>query len=185
MSEKFSELTQSHIDFIEKQQIYFVASAAETGFVNVSPKGMDSLRVINQNKVTWLNLSGSGNETAAHVLENDRMTIMFCSFDKTPLILRLYGNAKVFHKEHSHWDSLAGLFPEYLGARQIFEMDIKLVQTSCGFAVPYYDFIDERPTLLKSAEKKGVEGLKSYWKEKNTMSLDGKDTGIKGNFKES
>jgi len=112
---------------------------------------MDSLRVIHPNKVTWMNLTGSGNETAAHVLENDRMTLMFCSFEKQPMILRLYGNAKIYHKQHSDWNRLAEKFPEYLGARQIFEMKISMVQTSCGFAVPYYDFKEQRSTLLKSA----------------------------------
>ncbi len=182
MSEKFNQLSQKHIDFINNQQLYFVATAADQGLVNLSPKGMDSLRVISPYKVLWLNLTGSGNETAAHLLENKRMTIMFCSFQKQPLILRLYGKANVLHKNDPDWEKQAGLFPQYLGARQIFELDIEMVQTSCGFAVPLYQFQQQRETLLKSAEKKGVQGLKEYWQQKNSQSLDGKPTGITKNL---
>ncbi len=182
MSEKFNQLSQKHIDFIKNQQLYFVATAADQGLVNLSPKGMDSLRVISPHKVLWLNLTGSGNETAAHLLENKRMTIMFCSFQKQPLILRLYGKASVLHKNDSDWEKQAGLFPQYLGARQIFELDIEMVQTSCGFAVPLYQFQQQRETLLKSAEKKGIQGLKQYWQQKNSQSLDGKPTGITKNL---
>lgn len=168
------------MDFIQKQKLFFVATAAPDGFVNVSPKGMDSFRIRNERKILWLNLTGSGNETAAHLLESNRMTIMFCSFDKLPLILRLYGRAKCFHPRDAEWEKLYSLFPDYIGARQIFELELILVQNSCGYAVPFYDFIKERPTLRKSAEKKGHDGIKSYWEEKNTDSLDGKSTGILG-----
>ncbi|WIO74754.1 pyridoxamine 5'-phosphate oxidase family protein [Porticoccaceae bacterium LTM1] len=142
---------------------------------------MDSFRVLSGSKEAWLNLTGSGNETAAHVLENRRMTIMFCSFDKQPLILRLYGKAKAIHPREDEWRDLMRLFPEYTGARQVFEVDIELVQTSCGYAVPFYDLVGERPTLRKWADNRGREGVEEYWQEKNTKSLDGKDTGIIGN----
>ncbi len=178
MSEKFEELADKHIHFIEQQQLFFVSTAGAEGLVNVSPKGMDSFRVINNNKVAWLNLTGSGNETAAHVMENARMTMMFCSFDKQPLILRLYGQAVVTHPGDVAWDELYALFPGYIGARQIFELDLSLVQTSCGYAVPFYELKGERSTLNKWASNRGKEGVKEYWKEKNTKSLDGKDTGI-------
>ncbi|PCK09286.1 MAG: pyridoxamine 5'-phosphate oxidase [Alteromonadaceae bacterium] len=179
MSEKFPHLNERHFEFIQKQPLFFVATAGETGFVNTSPKGMDSLRVINKNKVVWLNLTGSGNETATHVAENGRMTLMFCSFDKQPLILRLYGNANVTHAHDDKWNDLAGMFPSYTGARQIFELDITLVQDSCGFAVPFLEFKGERETLTNWADKRGRESVKSYWEEKNTLSINNKDTGIK------
>ena len=178
MAEQFHELLPNHRDFIQQQQLFFVGTAAADGRVNVSPKGMDSFRIIDSNNIAWLNLTGSGNETAAHIRENRRMTILFCSFDKQPLILRLYGQATVVHPRDKAWSELETLFPHYLGARQIFEVNVDLVQTSCGFAVPLYDLVGERPTLKNWAEKAGREGTKQYWQEKNTRSLDGKDTGI-------
>lgn len=178
MSEKFEKLTDKHIEFIKDQHLYFIGTAGAEGFVNVSPKGMDSFRVIDSSKVVWLNLTGSGNETAAHVLENGRMTVMFCSFDKQPVIMRLYGQAKAIHPRDESWGELAGLFPEYVGARQIFELQIEVVQTSCGYAVPYYEFKGDRPTLTKWADNHGKAGVEEYWREKNTKSLNDKDTGI-------
>jgi len=178
MAKKFEQLKEKHIEFIKKQSMFFVGTAAKDGFVNISPKGMDSFRVINHSKVAWLNLTGNGNETAAHLMDNNRMTVMFCSFDKQPLILRLYGQACAIHPRDSYWSELVALFPSYAGARQIFELDIELVQTSCGYAVPFYELAGERSTLNTWAEKIGEEGIAEYWREKNTKSLDGKDTGI-------
>lgn len=178
MSERFPELAPKHTDFIKSQHLFFVGSAGAEGFVNLSPKGMDSLRVLSPNRLVWLNLTGSGNETAAHVLENGRMTLMFCSFDKQPLILRVYGKAEVIYPRHDSWASLVEHFPNYTGARQIFDLSIELVQTSCGFAVPFFEFKGERQTLTHWADKRGTEGVKDYWKAKNRVSLDGKDTGI-------
>lgn len=178
MSEKFEKLTDKHIEFIKDQHLYFVGTAGAEGFVNVSPKGMDSFRVIDSSRVVWLNLTGSGNETAAHVLENGRMTVMFCSFDKQPVIMRLYGQAGTIHPRDESWCELAGLFPEYVGARQIFKLQIDMVQTSCGYAVPYYEFKGDRPTLTKWADNHGKAAVEEYWEEKNTRSLNDKDTGI-------
>jgi len=178
MADQFDALTDKHTEFIKNQHLFFVGTAGAEGFVNVSPKGMDSFRVINRSRVAWLNLTGSGNETAAHVLENARMTVMFCSFDKQPLILRLYGRATAMHPRDKEWGELAGLFPPLAGARQIFELDLDLVQTSCGYGVPYYQLEGERPTLMKWTVGRGAEGVAAYWKERNTQSLDGKDTGI-------
>ncbi|OFE13086.1 pyridoxamine 5'-phosphate oxidase [Pseudohongiella acticola] len=178
MSEKFSELSPTLTDFIGEQHIYFVGTAGAEGRVNVSPKGMDSLRILGPNEAIWLNMTGSGNETAAHVMENQRMTIMFCSFGKQPLILRLYGQAEVIHPRDADWDQLIGEFPEYHGARQIFRLAIDMVQTSCGYAVPHCDYKSERVTLEKWAEKRGREGVQDYWAQKNTLSLDGRQTGI-------
>ncbi|MCR9106299.1 MAG: pyridoxamine 5'-phosphate oxidase family protein [Gammaproteobacteria bacterium] len=178
MAEKFHTLNDKLIDFIGRQHLFFVGTAGAEGFVNVSPKGMDSFRVLDASRVAWLNLTGSGNESAAHVLENGRMTIMFCSFDKQPLILRIYGHARAVHPRDAQWPELLALFPDHPGARQIFVVDIVMVMTSCGYAVPYYALKGERPTLTKWAEKHGPEGIQNYWSEKNLKSLDGKDTGL-------
>lgn len=178
MSDRYEALTDKHVEFIKNQHLFFVGTAAVDGFVNVSPKGMDSFRVIDNGHVVWLNLTGSGNETATHVQENGRMTVMFCSFDKQPLILRLYGQADVLHTRDSGWTDLAKLFPDYVGARQLFSLKIDLVQGSCGYAVPFFELTGERPTLLNWADKKGKDGIADYWQEKNTVSLNEKDTGI-------
>ncbi|MFT5089753.1 MAG: hypothetical protein ACI906_003497 [Candidatus Latescibacterota bacterium] len=178
MSEKFAALTEQHVEFIKDQHLFFVGTAGNEGFVNVSPKGMDSFRVISNSQVVWLNLTGSGNETAAHVLENKRMTVMFCSFAKQPLILRLYGRAETVHPRDKEWADLTALFPNYTGTRQFFVLNIEMVQTSCGYAVPYYELKGERPTLTKWADNRGRDGVEQYWQEKNTTSINNRETGI-------
>ena len=178
MGKKYDSITPEQKEFIENQKIFFVGTAASEGRVNVSPKGMDSFRVINGNKIVWMNLTGSGNETAAHLIKNSRMTIMFCAFEGNPLILRLYGNAKIYHNRDGEFNKYIELFPKNTGSRQIIEMDIDLVQTSCGFGVPFMDYKEERPTLNSWAEKKGKEGIEEYWKNKNTISIDGFETKI-------
>ena len=178
MGKQLESITERLKSFIEEQKIFFVGTAAETGSVNISPKGMDSFRVINENKVVWLNLTGSGNETAAHLLQNKRMTIMFCAFEGKPMILRLYGQANIYHPKEELFQQYAPLFPENVGARQIIEMDVVLVQTSCGYAVPLMDFREERSVLKNWADKKGRQKIEEYWEEKNSVSIDGFDTGI-------
>ena len=178
MGQRYSELSDKLTTFIEAQKIFFVGTATSDGRVNVSPKGMDSLRVINKNRVVWLNVTGSGNETAAHVQENPRMTLMFCAFEGDPLILRLYGKARVVHRKDTEWQQLFSQFPPLPGARQIFDLTVDLVQTSCGMGVPFYDYAGERGQLINWAEKKGQDGVKAYWKEKNQLSIDGKPTHI-------
>ena len=178
MAEQYDKLDKTHRAFIEAQHLYFVGTAGAEGFVNVSPKGMDSFRILDDSTIAWLNLTGSGNETAAHVLENGRMTVMFCSFDKQPMIMRLYGQAVAVHPRDARWAELAALFPKNIGARQIFVLDMDLVQTSCGYAVPYYQYKGERPTLSKWADNHGESGVKEYWADKNTRSMNDKDTGI-------
>ena len=167
-------------NFIGAQKLFFVATAASDGRVNVSPKGMDSLRILSPTKILWLNLSGSGNETASHLRENPRMTIMFCAFEGEALILRLYGNAKILHAHEAGWSDMLKFFPPMAGSRQIFEMEIDLIQTSCGTGVPFMTFEGERgPTeLLPFYEEMGEEGVRAYWARKNAMSIDGKETGI-------
>lgn len=176
MAKQFSEISLELIEFIESQKIFFVGTAATEGRVNISPKGMDTFRVLSSNKIVWLNLTGSGNETAAHLIKNDRMTIMFCAFEGKPLILRLYGKATIYHHRDKEYHEHISLFPEIMGSRQIIEMEIDLVQTSCGYAVPFMDFKEERTTLNSWAEKQGKDRLETYWKEKNTKSIDGFDT---------
>lgn len=178
MAEQFERLEYEHVQFIGRQQLFFVGTAGTEGRVNISPKGMDSFRVVAPDRVAWLNLTGSGNETAAHVLENGRMTILFCSFERQPLIMRLYGVARASHPRDQRWRELEQLFPDYPGGRQVFEMDLDLVQTSCGYAVPHYQYQGERDTLVKWSEKRGQSGIETYWRERNGVSLDGKDTGI-------
>lgn len=178
MGKQFSSIAEEHQEFITKQKIFFVATAKSAGKVNVSPKGMDSLRIINAKKIAWLNLTGSGNETAAHLLENNRMTIMFCAFEGKPLILRLYGKASIFHEGTTEYDALNKSFPDLPGKRQIMEMDIEMVQTSCGYGVPFLEYKGDRKGLSLWAEKKGEDGIRNYWKEKNMLSIDGDTTGM-------
>lgn len=170
----FNEIKDSLRAFIDAQKIFFVATAAPEGRVNVSPKGMDSLRVLDAHRVLWLNVTGSGNETAAHLQELPRMTLMFCSFTEKPLILRLYGAAREIKPDSSEWPALYGMFPPNPGARQLFEMQVDLVQTSCGQAVPFFDYVEDRNELTEWAEKKGPEGVRQYQRERNSISLDGK-----------
>lgn len=176
MAVKYPEITDRLEQFIKEQNIFFVGTAAAGGRVNVSPKGLDSLRVINKNRVVWLSVTGSGNETAAHVQENQRMTLMFCAFEGKPMILRLYGTAKVVHQNDREWEGLFALFNPIPGARQIFDLSVDMAQTSCGLGVPYYNFAGEREMLEDWAIRKDGEdgkGLKRYWEEKNQFSIDG------------
>lgn len=178
MGQKYTELSDKHSGFIAEQKIFFVGTAAETGRVNISPKGMDTLRVLGKNRVIWLNVTGSGNETSAHIQQNARMTLMFCAFTGNPLILRLYGNARVIHRNDPDWPALFEMFNPEPGARQIFDMTIDMVQTSCGMAVPYFDYVEDRDQLRNWAVKKGDDGLEQYWEEKNQASIDGFPTKI-------
>jgi hypothetical protein len=184
MAKQFSEISDDHRAFIEDQHMFFTGSAAPEGRVNISPKGRDSLRILGPNRVIWLNLTGSGNETAGHLLQSPRVTLMWCSYTTRPLILRLYGIARAVHQGDADWDDLLARFDDRTGARQIFDMQVEMVQTSCGYAVPFYDHVGPRDTLKTWAEGKGPEGLSDYWREKNMVTLDGADTGIEANFTE-
>ena len=178
MAQQYSEISDKHKQFIEQQKLFFVGTATADSRVNISPKGMDSFRVISNKKVAWLNVTGSGNETSAHVQANPRMTIMFTAFECKPMIFRLYGNATVIHKNDAKWDELYALFAEQPGARQIFELNVDLVQTSCGMAVPYYEYVGEREQLTNWAVKQGEQGIKDYWQQKNQVSIDDLATNI-------
>ena len=176
--ELFEELNEDHIIFIKEQRVFFVATAVSDGNINLSPKGLDSLRVLKNNRIVWLNLTGSGNETAAHIQENPRMTLMFNAFEGKPLILRVYGKAEVIHHQDDKWTDLIRQFPYSEGSRQIFDLSVSLVQTSCGWAVPEYEFKKERDILQKSNKAAGIKGIKEYWKKSNVKSLDGIKTNI-------
>ena len=178
MGKRFNEIGDQRREFIEQQKMFFVGTADSDGRGNVSPKGMDSLKVMGDNRVVWLNMTGSGNETAAHLIENDRMTIMFCAFEGSPMILRLFGHAKVIHPRDSEWDGLFSMFRGIPGARQIMDMQVDLVQESCGMAVPLFDFNEQRDLLVQWADRKGDQGLHDYWESRNQVSIDGKPTRI-------
>lgn len=178
MADFFTELNEKHTQFIRNQKIYFVATAANEGSVNLSPKGMDTFAIIDKNTVAYLDLTGSGNETAAHLHQNPRMTIMMCSFDKQPLIFRMYGEGSVINQYSSEWPEWKKHFDDYPGTRQIITLKINKVQTSCGYAVPTAENFTERNTLVKWAENKGDDGIKQYWEDKNQVSIDGLPTEI-------
>lgn len=179
MAKQFERIEDDHRAFIEAQHLFFVASAAADGRVNVSPKGTDSLRVAGANRILWLNLTGSGNETAGHLRQINRMTLMWCGFEGRPLVLRAYGQARAIHRHDAAWNEMAGLFGHPPGARQVFDMSVDLVQTSCGYGVPHFDYVAEREAMAKWTEDKaGV--LPEYWAEKNSLTIDGIPTGIFG-----
>ena len=178
MSKFYTKLTSRLQKFIEAQKIFFVATAPVSGRINLSPKGMDSFRVIDENRVLWLNVTGSGNETAAHLLENDRITMMFCSFEGAPNILRLYGKGKEIKEGDTSWNELISLFPETPGTRQIFDITIESAQTSCGMSIPFFEYQGERNELNEWATEQGKEGIKEYWENKNQTSIDGLPTNI-------
>lgn len=178
MGKQYTAIKDDHRAFIEAQKMFFVATAAPTGRVNVSPKGMDSLRVLTPNRIAWLSVTGSGNETAAHVRACGRMTLMFCAFAGDPKILRVYGTARVIHPRDADWADLAALFPALPGTRQIFDVAVELVQSSCGMGVPLFDYVGDREQLNEWARRKGEEGIRRYWAEWNSVGLDGFETGI-------
>ena len=178
MARTYPTITDELRAFIEAQQLFFVATAplAANGHVNVSPKGLDCLRVLGPLRVAYLDLTGSGNETSAHLRENGRVTLMFCAFQGPPRILRLYGTGATALPGSPTWAELRPLFPDHPGARQVIVADVTRVQTSCGFGVPLYDYAGQRETLLRFAETKGEHGLEDYRQQKNARSIDGLTT---------
>jgi hypothetical protein len=179
MAKQFARIEPAHQSFIERQRLFFTGTAAQDGRVNVSPKGLDSLRVLGPDRVAYLDLTGSGNEAAAHLRASGRMTLMFCAFEGPPLILRLYGHGRALARGTAAYDELLPRWPsEPLGARQIVLLEVDLVQTSCGYGVPLFDYRAERPSLQRWSEGKGEEGLAAYRRQHNARSLDGLPTGI-------
>ncbi|NNK15543.1 MAG: pyridoxamine 5'-phosphate oxidase family protein [Sulfitobacter sp.] len=178
MAKQFDQISDDHRQFIEAQHIFFCGTAADEGRVNISPKGMDSLRVLGPNRIIWRNWTGSGNETAAHLALHNRMTLMWCGFEKRPMIMRAYGTARTLHPRDADFDALNLDFPPSDGARQIYDMTVDLLQTSCGFAVPFYDHKGPRDVLKHWTEDKGPDGIATYWKERNQRTIDGLATHI-------
>lgn len=178
MAKQFPGFESEHEAFIAAQHIFFVGSAAEAGRVNVSPKGTDSLRILGPNRLVWLNMTGSGNETAGHIARVNRITLMWCSFTTRPLILRAYGTAKAVHPGEAGWDDLTAPFAPGFGARQVFDVAVDMVMTSCGWGVPFMDYRDDRPTMAEWTDRKGPEGIRAYWAERNLETIDGFPTGL-------
>jgi hypothetical protein len=181
MAKQFERIEPAHAAFIAQQHIFFTASAAATGRVNVSPRGTGAFRVLGPNTVAYLDQTGSGNETAAHLRASGRLTIMFCGFEDVPLVLRLYGKGRSLWRGTPEYAALLDSAydnQEPLGARQIIWLDVDMVQTSCGYGVPLFDYKEERPTLDRWAENKGQDGIEAYWREKNVRSIDGFETGV-------
>lgn len=176
MAKFFSELDDALQSFIREQKVFFTATAPAEGRINLSPKGMDTFRCLDPKTVAYLDLTGSGNETAAHLIENGRMTVMFCSFSEKPLILRIYGRGRVVRPRDSEWAGLHARFRPSVGERQIVVLHVESAQTSCGFAVPVFELKEERPMLTEWTVKKGEEGVRDYWREKNQVSIDGLPT---------
>ncbi len=177
MAKIYAEITPEVQRFIEGQSLFFVATAPldPAGHVNLSPKGQDCFRVCGSRRVAYLDLTGSGNECAAHLTENGRITFMFCAFSGAPRILRLYGTGRVVLPETADWAAMRGSFPALPGARQIIVAEIDRVQTSCGMGVPLMGYVVQRENLNAWAEAKGETGLIAYREEKNHRSIDGLD----------
>jgi hypothetical protein len=175
MGKVYEHLDETVAAFIERQHVFFVGTAPDdpAGHLNVSPKGLDTFRILGPSTVAYLDLTGSGIETVAHLRQNGRITIMFCAFDGRPLVVRLYGRGRVVGPSDGDWDGLVALFPEYPGVRSVVVVDVERVADSCGFAVPLYEYRGERSQLIDYAERKGPEGLAEYRAQKNRRSIDG------------
>ncbi len=175
MADEFELIDAELQAWIAAQPVFFVASAplAGDGFVNCSPKGMDSLRVLGSREVAYLDLTGSGAETSAHGRENGRLVLMLCAFAGPPRIVRLHGTARVVLPHEADWSALRARFPDHIGARAIVHVALRRISDSCGYAVPLMELRGERDVLTRWSEVRGDAGLAAYRKEKNARSLDG------------
>jgi hypothetical protein len=178
MSKWYKVIAPEIKEFIAQQMMFFVASAPNAGRINLSPKGMDTFRILSDTRVIYLDITGSGNETAAHLLENGRITIMLCSFGSSPHIARLYGHGRTIHPRDPQWSEYLAMFPPTPGLRQIMEIDIDSAMTSCGYAVPKLESLAERDTLRRYWEARTAVDLDRYHHEKNARSIDDLPTGI-------
>ncbi len=178
MAEFSERLSKKHRAFVEAQHVFFVATAPGAGRINLSPKGMDTFRCIDDRTVGYLDLTGSGNETSAHLEENGRVTLMFCGFTARPLILRIYGRGRAVRPQDAAWEEYLAHFRPLPGQRQIIVVEVEAVQTSCGYAVPYFEYGGERETLVAWAAKKGEGGVRRYQEKENITSIDGLETGL-------
>lgn len=185
MAKFYDSINDQIRQFIEKQHIFFVSSAplSASGHVNLSPKGLDSFRVLSPSRVAYMDIISSGNETSAHTLENGRITIMFCSFEGAPNILRLFGTGRTVLSGDAEWGELARNFKLIPSTRQIIVAEITKVQTSCGYGVPLYEYKGERDQHFKWAETIGPDGLVAYRNENNLTSIDGLPTPLGNRLK--
>lgn len=175
MAKQYDTIDGELQSWIRRQKIFFVATAplSPDGHINCSPKGGDTFRILNAHQVAYVDLTGSGIETIAHVQENKRIVIMFCAFDGAPRIVRLHGKAEVIYSSHADFCALSGQFPVHPGARAIVRVTVTRIADSCGYAVPLLDFVAHRDVLDKWAENKDPEGLAAYRAKKNRISIDG------------
>jgi hypothetical protein len=175
MGDALDRIEPAHAEWLEAQPMFFVATAPSgpEGHVNVSPKGYDTLRVLDERTVAYLDLTGSGAETVAHLRQNGRITLMWCAFAGPPRIVRVYGTGDVVRPGDDEWDALASRFPERPGARAVVRVRLERMTSSCGYSVPFMDYTGERPTLDQWSGRKGPEGLADYRAEKNAVSIDG------------
>ncbi|MBY0575713.1 MAG: pyridoxamine 5'-phosphate oxidase family protein [Gallionellaceae bacterium] len=174
MGKLYEEITPELAGWIKEQHLFFVATAplASDGHVNCSPKGLDTLRILGPHRVAYLDLTGSGAETIAHLRENGRIVLMFCALTGSPKILKLHGNGQAITPASPRWVELRALFPDYPGARAIIDVDITRISDSCGYGVPKFEYVEERDALVKWAQAKGTEELPLYQKQKNARSID-------------
>ena len=172
MAQFTDHLSDDHITMISHQSVFFVATAADEGRINLSPKGYDAFRVLSPTRVAWLDLGGSGNETHAHLVADGRITIMMCNFAQPPLILRIYGRGRPVLPADSDWSELATAFALLPGTRQIFDVAVESVQTSCGWGVPVMTLDEERQTLVKYHAQADPEAWEAKYKAR-TRSIDG------------
>jgi hypothetical protein len=182
MGKVMDEISGKLAEFIRAQRVFFVATApvSDTGHVNLSPKGLDTFRILSPKRVAYADMTGSGNETSAHLAENGRITLMFCGFEERPRIVRIYGRGRTVLRGDGEWKELAAAFEDHVGLRQLIVVEVRRVGTSCGFGVPMMRFVDERGLLQEWAMKKGQEGLDAYRREKNVRSIDGLSTPLAG-----
>jgi hypothetical protein len=175
MATLYPELDEGLRELIGRQHVFFVSTAplAADGHVNVSPKGLDTFRVLGPRTVAYLDLTGSGIETVAHLRENGRITLMFCTFEGRPRILRLYGRGRALEPGDADWERLAAEFVQHPGARSLIEVEVERIADSCGYGVPLYEYRGERSQLSDLAVRRGPEGLRRHWAEKNRTSIDG------------
>lgn len=168
-------ITPALAEFIAGQHVFFVATAPSGpgGHVNLSPKGLDTFAVLDERRVAYLDLTGSGVETIAHLRDDGRITIMFCAFEGSPTILRLYGRGEAIPVDDPRAQQFLAGFKPYPGARSVIVVDVERVSTSCGYAVPFMAFERERDRLVEWAENKGDDGIVEYRAEKNAASIDG------------
>jgi len=175
MGSVLEEITPELQEWIAAQRMFFVATAplASDGHVNASPKGGDAFRVLGPRRVAYLDLTGSGAETIAHLRENGRIVVMFCAFTGPPRIVRLHGRGEVVREGHAEFDALCALFPPNPGSRSVIRIEVDRIGSSCGFSVPEYAFERNRDTLDVWAAKQGPDGVTAYQARKNIRSLDG------------